>query len=176
MRPKNEFSASDVCRIANVTSKNLQSWLRHDLVLGQGVEGGGAKGKHRVFSWSSVIEISLAAVLIDHGFPRKRAFFCALQFAHMGDHAAHWEGDMPGPMRHPGMPYHHKFGPTFLYVSGDDTFTVCEGVPGQSADRAVGLLGRSFVHTVIDISGIFDVMCSRMDLHPLKVLDETYGG
>lgn len=176
-----EFSASEVSQIADVSPANLQLWLKRDLLIGHKqvpeheIEGGGSRGKHRRFRWYSVMEAALAGVLISHGFPPAKAFPAVGMFAHASDGGSHWTGEAPGPLRLPGLPFHHKHGPTYLYIAGDQSFTVCRSVPEFSEERARNILGNALAYTVIDTSELFNHMSARLGIRPYGALDEIYG-
>jgi hypothetical protein len=117
------FSSGDIIRAADISNANLQSWLKRDIITGQGIAGAGSPGKHRSFSWFNLTEIATAAALMHVGLSSPQdAFRAAQQFSHGSDGGTPWGADDAladdEPHRWAGLPFDMALGETYLYVSG----------------------------------------------------------
>lgn len=169
------FSAQSVALATGCTAKQITDWCNLGRIIGQREPLG--RGNSRKFTWFNVMEIAIAAELMETGFSSVAdAFSAAQRFAHTGTSAAQWMGDdATAPIRVPGLPWHHKYGRTVLFVwkhgssvrlIGDDGKVTLSRIAPQSHHAA------SFI--VVDVSEVFLRVCSRMALHPYEVLDEAY--
>lgn len=178
----NTYSAHDVAAAANVTPMTLQNWLRRGVVVGHGeddIEGGGGRGRHRRFSFYAVMQISIAAALLEvnGGMEIKQAFYAAMKFAHAG----HTTGGFVGVVakdgeatRDPGHPFHFRYGKTLLATGGGKTAIVLHDGKGDAFDKIMAKLRPAKGFIVIDAGDVFDRVCSALGEHPNVVLDAAY--
>ncbi|MDF2140814.1 hypothetical protein [Paenirhodobacter sp. CAU 1674] len=169
------FTAQSVALATGCTSKQITDWCNLGRVVGQREPLG--RGHSRKFSWFNLMEIAIAAELMNIGMSSVQDAFAASQkFAHSGESPSHWVGEEPiGPPRIPAMPWHHTLGQTllFVYQGGSAVKLVDDGgkvnLSGITPEyhRFTGLI-------VANVSEIFMRVCNRMALDGRKVLDEAY--
>lgn len=167
------FSTGQVVAATGVAHESLQNWLKRGLVVGQkDIEGGGAKGRHRRYSFFNVIEIAMAKALIDAGMSTlEHAFYAAALFSHTG---------VGG--RIPSHPFNQRPGYTLL-VAGPgwaDTFFLSPDTKALELYAALVPQGRIGA-TFINASRVFDNVCGRLmeitgdkQFHPEAVLEAAY--
>lgn len=169
------FTAQSVAMATGCTSKQITDWCNLGRVIGQREPLG--RGNSRKFSWFNVMEIAIAAELMNVGMSSVQdAFAAAQKFAHTGESPSHWAGEEPsGPTRIPAMPYHHNLGQTVLFV-----------YQGGSAVKLVGFDGKVNLWSitpqhvdftgfiVVNITEVFKRVCFRMAQDYREVLDEAY--
>lgn len=180
----NTYSAHDVAAAAQVSPATLQNWLKRGVIVGHGndaIEGGGIQGKHRRFSFFALMQISVAAALIEAsgGMQIKQAFYAAMTFAHSGHVASGWTGDDgisddDEPSRHASYPYHFRHGKTLLATVGGKTAILLENGSGDTFGNIRAALQRATGFTIIDAGEVFDRVCAALGEHPNTVLDAAY--
>lgn len=172
------YSASDVARATLLKPLTIQTWLKRDLIVGnRGIEGGETQGRHRRFSFHSIISFAIAKQLVDLTLSPKRAFEAAEKFAHSGHGSTQWVGDMraesPRDTRHPGFPYHHTAGETFLIIWDSGQTVVCAESESK-IERPYPALGKPLL--IVSCNDVFNSVVSRLtSAHPYAVLDAEYG-
>lgn len=164
------YASGQVAEAADITMSTLQNWLKRGVIIGhRDIGGGGARGRHRRFTFFNVMEVATAAALTKLGVADlPLAFNAAATFAHSG------EGELPGrPARLPSAPYRASrtllaFAGTRVevmpYVLGEDVLAVIR------AD-----LGRPEGVILLDLNDLFDRVCARLSMHPEAVMDQVYG-
>lgn len=166
------FTASELSALTNARPESIQTWLKRKLIVGhKKIEGGGSQGKHRRFSFNSVMEIAVAQKLIEMNMSTKEAFKAAADFAHASSGGKVFDL----PERDPGIPFHHNHGDTIFGVAGARTFEELYK-PGENYDT-FGKLRRhlgSEHFIALNASEIFNTICARLGSHPYEVLDTVY--
>lgn len=163
-----DFSTADVLSAVGIAEAKLQSWLRRDLIVGQR-EGKivGSQGRARRFSFHSVMEIAVAAALIDTGMPVDAAFRVTRKVAYVG-----------ADRRVAGLPWPRSQGETLLAVSGDNARLI-RTIEGTDifAHFANAKHGRPDRLNVVNVSAIFDRVSARIYEDgnvPNLILDAEY--
>lgn len=148
-----DFSTADVLSAVDIAEAKLQSWLRRGLIVGQR-EGKivGSQGRARRFSFHSVMEIAVAAALIDTGVPVDTAFQVTRKVAYVG-----------ASDRVAGLPWPRSQGETLLAVSGDKTRLIrtIEGADVFLHFADAGQAKPDRVN-VVDVSAIFDRVSAKI--------------
>jgi len=169
-----KFSASEVASVAGITASTLQNWLKREVISGhkKDIEGGGSQGRHRRFSFFSLIDIAKAAALVRGGISDlPTAFKASRDFAHFEP------GGLPGILaRRPAVAFHASHGRTLLVVSGErsEVFRYAPGEDVIARIRAKLRDAESF--TVVDMTDLFQRVCADIGASHSEVLDEVYGG
>ena len=175
----NSYSTGTVCKAVPVSNATLQSWLHRDHIIGQKeIKGGGGPGRQRQFSCLNVIEIAVAAHLMQLGASPKDAFRAGQRFSHTSDGGASWVGDDAisddKPVRLSGFPY-FEGGDTLLCVSGARATVVqadrTHALPMREVSRN---LGNPIGFIALNVTVLFYQVMQRMGMHPVAVLDEAY--
>lgn len=174
----NTYSAHDVAAATGVAPATLQNWLKRGVIVGHSnkIEGGGVQGKHRRFSFHAVMQIGIAAALIEAsgGMDIKAAFHAAMHFAHSGHGGGAAGNNDDEPNRHPAHPYHFRHGKTLLATVGGNTTVVLDDPEGNTFGVITRNLRRAIGFTVIDAGAVFDRICAVLGEHPNLVLDAAY--
>ncbi len=176
-----EYPLSRVAELLEVKPRTLQSWVQ--FMATDSVEGGGAKGIHRRFSFNAVMHIATASKLMGLGVTASRAFEYAAKFSHTGSGGSGWTGGLKSPAQLPGLPFHTVFGKT--YLCADATQAVVVRVPkGGNFDailedrkRGYSDLDKSAL-TRIDVWPVFCEVVRGLtgDISaPFDLLNEVYG-
>ena len=159
---KRNFLANDIVAVTGVPLKNIQNWTDRGFITGQSA---GVRGKPRIFSWYSLIEVAVANELM-HGFMAAPAD--AFKVAKKVSHTGVENSALTGASRNPGLPYHHNQGDTFIVVKRSSAQVIlATQIPSaiESSDK---------VALVINFSAIFNDICGALRLHPYVVLDAEY--
>ena len=169
------FTAQSVAMATGTTAKQITDWCNLGRIIGQREPIG--RGHSRKFSWFNLMEVAIAAELMDSGFSQvQEAFAAAQHFAHSGEAPAHYLGDaITGPVRDPGLPWHHNLGLTYLLVWKGGSKVVLTDYEGAvklsnitpAGHRVSGILA-------VNVSEVFARVCHRMALDYREVLDEAY--
>ena len=163
------FSAGEVAQAADVAPATLQNWIkRGDLIASDRIEGGGERGKHRRFSWFSVMEVATAAAAMRCGASSKTAFYAGAKFGHSGMGAV-----ASSPARQPAFPFDIRHGRTFLFVSADRAIVEPWGGLTPTWYRIRDTFGGGEGFIAIDMTEVFDRTCSRLGLHPEAVIESV---
>jgi len=169
------FTAQSVAMATGVSPRAITNWTGRNLLIGQRP----ARGKgHRIqFTFFNVMEVAVADALIKVGVSSVQdAIEAAQGFSHMAPGRSGWAGEQPaGPMRLPGLPYHHRHGVTGLFVFNggssvrliDDDGQIDLWTVTPEASRVPGFI-------FLNVSRAFEDVCARLALHPDEVLDEAY--
>lgn len=168
-----KFSANEVAEAARIAPSTLQNWLKRNVIVGhkKEIEGGGSQGRHRKFSFFSLIEIATAAALVRGGIADlATAFSASAGFAHAG------HGELPNqPERIPGLPFDTSHGFSLLVVSGERQQTFL-WKPGEDVFAKIRAAFRGCeCLTIVDMTALFDRVCHAVGVHPEDVLDSAYG-
>ncbi len=171
-----KFTAQSVALATGATAKEISNWADRGLIIGQREPLG--KGVKRTFSWFNVMEIGGAVALMNIGINSPADAFAASQrFSHWSDGSGEFVGGpkSTAPERHPGLPYHHGDGDTYLCVAGGKSHVEL------STDGKLNLfeikrgLGQPEGFIVLNASQMFARVCANMALSFVEVLDEAYG-
>lgn len=169
------FTAQSVALAAGCTPKQITDWCNLGRVIGQREPLG--KGHSRKFSWFNLMEIAIAAELMDIGMSSVQdAFAAAQKFAHSGESPSVWIGDeQEGPTRIPAMPWHHNIGQTLLFVwNGGSAVKLVDDDGKVNLSSITPEYHRFTGFIVANVSEIFARVCNRMELDSRVVLDEAY--
>jgi hypothetical protein len=168
-------------RVAEVTGLNpgaLQNHLSRKVVIGHReglapIEGGGANGVRRKFTFENVMEIAIAKALTDAGVSDLEvAYRAASRFSHFAHGPV---GKVPG--RLPSFPF--KSGRTLLVVTGSFA-RVFHWEPTKTDFLAIirSELGRDLGHvegfTLVDCSAVFDRVVQALGFIPPDVIAQAY--
>ena len=158
------FQLSETAVAADVRPGTLQQWILRGLIVGSGRDKPAAgKGRYRLFSFESVMQIAVATVMVDQGVTAARACKAAIKFSHLGD-----------DLREPGRPF--TSGYTLLICSGDSV-QVLHDDGGLNATEIFALASMTTeAAIVVNINRIFDRVCGALGLHPQEVLERPGGG
>ena len=170
------FTGQTVALATGATVKEIANWADRGLIMGQREPLG--KGHKRTFSWFNIMEIGGATALLNIGVNSPADAFAASQyFAHVSSEGgAAWAGDDGGaPARHPGLPFHHDHGDTFLCVAGDKARVVLSSDGTLNLSEIKQGLGSPTGFIVLNISALFMQITLRMAMDYREVLDEVYG-
>ncbi|TDX28023.1 hypothetical protein [Rhodovulum visakhapatnamense] len=164
------WKAEAVAKAAGLPKEKLQLWLGRNHVLGQGMGGGGEKGRHRRFEFRNVMEIAIARALVDQGHRPADAFKAAAVFAYSA--VQH-----PGT---PGLPLDPVGGDTFMAVAGDKvTINYLPTGRGAMADFLADLTGPEGnerdleAFTMVNASAVFRAVCRELTLDASAILREV---
>ncbi|MDF0599909.1 hypothetical protein P1J78_04110 [Psychromarinibacter sp. C21-152] len=171
-----QFTSQQVADATDLTHKSVQNWAARGLIVGH--SGGGGKGRARLFSWENLMEFAVAAAVLRLGIATpQEAFSAAREFAHFGEGPAGYaEWDDPAePDRKIAMPYHHQHGETFMLIFGEQAkiVAITDGKIPLSAVN-VGGTGDPSAFIAVNVSKVFNKVCTRLGLDPSAVLDEVY--
>lgn len=170
------FTAQSVALATGCTAKQITDWCNMGRIIGQREPLG--RGNARKFSWFNLMEIAIAAELMNIGLSSVQdAFSAAQRFAHFGEAQGGWVGDevVTEQMRIPAMPWNHLKGQTVLFV-----------YKGGSAIKLIGFDGKVNLWNItpqhshytgfiaVNVSEVFASVCNRMALDYREVLDEAY--
>ncbi|MEM7089510.1 MAG: hypothetical protein AAF496_08030 [Pseudomonadota bacterium] len=125
------------------------------------------------------MEIAVAASLMEIGVSSPKVSFEAAQkFSHIGRGPAGWVGEPENKrgQRHPGLPFHHNLGDTYLYVSKDKHVVAIHRVGEDIEDHVRGFLGEPLVvYIAINLSVVFNrVYLGLGHNDPYAFLDSVY--
>ncbi|QQN74824.1 MerR family transcriptional regulator [Croceicoccus sp. YJ47] len=167
------FTTGQVVTATELPNHTLQSWLKRDLLIGKPgaeIEGGGASGAHRKFTFFTVMEIAIAKALTDAGLSAAHAIKAAQHFAHMGEGPVY---DNPG--RCPGLPFfnHGMAARTLLCVAGDRSIEVLWKVKTDVMPIIRTRLGSN-AFTILEVDEIFENVVARLGYHPTNVMQHAY--
>lgn len=166
------FTSQSVAVATDVEPKAIQNWVWRGLINGhRDAEGKG----HRVkFTWFNIMEIALATELVELGISIQDAFAAAQRFAHVSSGSTTSDGD-GDPFRSPALPWHHERGTTFLFLwNGGCVVRLLDDHGQVNLAQVAPYPSRKTAYVALDVSEIFSRVCTRMNLHPLEVLDEAY--
>ncbi len=174
------FTAQSVALATGSPAKQITDWCNMGRVVGQREPVG--RGKSRQFSWFNVMEIAIAAELMDMGMTSVHDAFSAAQlFAHASSGATGWAGDDgiseddDKPHRWPGLPFHHEHGVTFLLIwKGRSDVQLADPEGNVNLLQFPPLYSRTTGIIAVNVSEIFARVCHRMALDYREVLDEAY--
>jgi len=173
-----QFSASSLSEITGVLPNNLQSYLKRGIWVPPetDLQGGGDKGRHRKFSFFSVMHLAMALSLIETGVSAKIAFEKTLLVAYSGGDAFH-----DTPERYAGLPFAEEHGPTILAFN-DDNYWLGSWHPDDSSaiNKMLARLGGqggsisvgAFV--VVNVSTVFAQLCTRIGIDARELLAQAY--
>ncbi len=164
------FKTGEVVAATGVASDTLQGWLRRGLVFDQDkIEGGGKQGRHRRYTFFTVMQIAVARALMQAGMTNPRAAFAAAAvFAHTGR-------SMPRLRRLPGMPFPTEEGATFLATAGEQTVLWADLGPHEPVIRnLVAALRRPTGFIVCDVSLVFERTVYALGEDPVLLVREAY--
>lgn len=170
-----EYSAADVVRAAKVSGETLQNWLKRGVIVGHRdgrseITGGGGQGRHRRFSFFSVMEIASARALVSScGVDLHQAIVAAADFAHSG-HGPF--DDKPG--RLPGFPFPPALGQTYLVCGGGGSDVILDRRDGQVLDLVRVVLRNPAAFVMLDATALFDQVVAALGHHPQAALDTAY--
>ena len=175
------FSSGDIIRAADISNANLQSWLKRDIITGQGIAGAGSPGKHRSFSWFNLTEIATAAALMQIGLSSPQdAFRAAQQFSHGSDGGMPWGGDDAlvdqEPHRWAGLPFNTDDGETFLYVSGVSSAVMLHRNGEMQIADVRRALGTPLGFVALNITELFLDVTHRLGIDGGAALAAIYSG
>ena len=166
------YKTGEVVAATGVTNDALQSWLRRGLIFDQDkIGGGGKQGRHRRFSFFTVMQIAVARALLKAGMSDPRtAFMAAAVFAHTAR-------SMPGMRRRPGTPFPIEDGATFLATTGEETTLWADlGPRGPVFPALVASLHRPKAFVVCDVSLVFEETLRALGENPHRFMREAYEG
>jgi hypothetical protein len=172
------FTSQAVAAATGLEPKAIQNWTSRGLIVGQ--RDGTGKGRHMNFSWFNVMEIAIAAELIEFNVSVQSAFAVAQMFSHASSGGAQWAGDDgisddSEPFRYPGLPWHHNLGKTYIFVWKDGfSIRLLNDVGQVSLATIAPYPHRKTAYMALAVSEIFDHVCFRIGEHPNKLLDEAY--
>ncbi|MFP3384433.1 hypothetical protein [Tritonibacter sp. SIMBA_163] len=167
-----KYTLSYVSQFTEIPAATLQNWLKRNVVVGHRSDaGGGSQGRHRLFSFFSIMQFAITKELLDAGMgSASEAAKHAIEFAHSSE----GEGVDGLPERNPSFPFHYSHGDTLFAVGPEDTAVELWTYDGNrdTYGKLRSRVGKGFV--VIDASDVFNRVCARMNLHPIEVLDQIY--
>lgn len=166
------YPSKEVAKATGVTAKFIQNCASRKLITGY--ESGGGKGRQREFTWENLMQIGLAASLIEIGVTTPAdAFRAAVMFSHIG------HDENPGlgiPARQIAYPSHYREGDTYLFVSGDKRTVRIEPKASGEMYQLQQSLGRPKGYIALNVSKVFQSVCDNMDWKASDVLDAVYEG
>ena len=171
------FTPQEVATATGLEAKSIHNWATRGLIVGQRDAVG--KGHTRMFSWFNVMEVAVAAALMEIGMNSPQDAFAGTRlFSHSGDGGSGWAQDDAiaddDDLRLPALPYHHSAGVTFLFVwkegaevrlSKDGTIDLHSIRPEYS--RATGFI-------VLNLSELFARVAYRLGCDYRVLLDQAY--
>jgi hypothetical protein len=177
-----KYPTGQVAHAAEIDSATLQNWFRRGHVRGdmkddQMIEGGGVQGRPRVFSWAAMMEVSIAARLIEAGCSPGRAFEVAQLYSDTGDGEAGFVGvSAEDPLRKPGLPFHHGHGETILVLRGEEAEILLakDGLVDLSMYRHSA--GKVQAVVALNVSQLFQIVALRLGVDGREILDKAYPG
>jgi hypothetical protein len=175
-----KYPAREVLLASGMTNAALQTYIRKGLVTGhKGDLAAGSPGKHRQFSFSTVMELAVAQAILKDIPPRNAAptFKAAAMFAHVGTGA---RPSLPEAKRWPALPFHPEFGNTVLATDGERTVIVPWHPEKQNKDYPLYTqlkheLGNPVVFLSCNVSIIFQNVCDALGFDVAHVLNSAYG-
>ncbi|MBM1309063.1 hypothetical protein JQT77_02690 [Sulfitobacter mediterraneus] len=166
------YPSKEVAKATGVTAKFIQNCASRKLITGY--ESGGGKGRQREFTWVNLMQIGLAASLIEIGVTTPAdAFRAAVMFSHIG------HDENPGlgiPARRIAYPSHYREGDTYLFVSGKEKVVRIEPKASGEMYRLQQSLGRPKGYIALNVSKVFQSVCDNMGWRSAEVLDAIYEG
>ena len=175
-----KFPTAQVTHAAEIDGVTLQNWFRRGHIRGetgakQMIEGGGVQGRSRVFSWAAMMEVSIAARLIDVGCGAARAFEVAQLFSDGGDGGLHWEEEGNElPERKPGLPYHYRHGETILTLCGEEAEIILTKDGDLNLTMYRRADGRARALVALNVSEVFQLVALRLGVDAREILDQAY--
>ncbi|QMU57280.1 MAG: hypothetical protein GKR98_03075 [Boseongicola sp.] len=163
MNSEPTFTSAEIADLADLDAKTIQNWSSR---FGMGATEGG-KGKHRLFSFPEAVLFALMKVLVREFMLGPEA---ALRFAeivtHTGSGQSGWGEKLSGPVRKPMLPFHYRYGTTFLMI----TPNVALVRPFESSPQE--FFGGHVL--AVNITQIFQQVCSRLSWNAQEILDAAY--
>lgn len=169
------FTAQSVALATGCTAKQITDWCNLGRVVGQREPIG--RGHSRKFTWFNLMEIAIAAELMDSGFSSVLdAFNASQRFAHSGAAPAKYAGDdVDGPTRIPGLPWHYNLGQTYLFVWKGGSKVELTDDAGTVELSSIALPAHSAtVCIAVNVTEVFARVCNRMAQDYRDVLNEAY--
>lgn len=168
-----KFRIDQLTQAASVTSAQVQNWSRRGLIVGHDkIEGGGAQGRPRHFSFFNLMEIAAAKALIDAGMGDLNSVFrAAHHFAHTG------QGELPNtPERKPGCPYDVPGSFTLLAAGPNWSETVLLKANDTALKLYTDLMHDSPTNgcIVVNISKVFERAMIATGHDPVEVMKAAY--
>lgn len=167
------FSAGDVARAAQIDADTLQNFLKRHPIFKNSYEGGGARGRHKRYSWHAMMHVTAASALIAAGLAAGRAFEAAAKFAHFGELSIGGEVTR----RRPGLPYHWSHGKSLLVVTPDHAEVIHTGDPNKLPLHLIrGAPPSRFplAFTLLDVSTLFERVCREFGFNDAEMLNDAY--
>lgn len=167
-----------LAKIGDAVGKNpvtLRTHINRGYVTGEGprhVNGEKPAGRHSRFSFFTLMEFRLAYELYDKmGLQLDTSFQYARHFSHVSGGGAVFGM----PTRHPSLPFHYRYGDTLLGIAGERSAEIATDTDrGKNLYSEMTYRLRSDDFILVNVSKVFERLCSAMSLHPLAVLDEAY--
>lgn len=170
---QDRFTTGQVVAATDLPNHTLQSWLKRNMLTGnpvEPIEGGGASGSHRKFSFFTVMEIAIAKALTDLGISAADALKTARHFAHVG------RGPLPGsPERRPSLPYLNNgmAARTLICAAGGRSVEVLWEVKKDIIAQARWQL-QSAAFVIVEVDEIFERVVSHLGYDPRDVMNFAY--
>lgn len=175
-----KFPTGQVAEAAEIEGATLQNWIRRGHIRADHgdqlmIEGGGVRGRPRVYSWAAMMEVSIAARLIEVGTAATRAFEVAQLFSDTGDGGLHWEEDGNElPERKPGLPFHYRHGETILTLCGEDAEIILTKDGDLNLTMYRRTDGRARALVALNVSEVFQLVALRLGCDAREILDQAY--
>lgn len=168
-----KYTAQAVATAVGCEAKQISDWCNSGRIVGQREPLG--KGRSRQFSWFNVMEIAIANELMNIGVKSPQDAFAAAQmFSHTND------GDMrtlvqdDGPERFVALPYHHRLGFTFLFVSGSEKNIVLSEDGTVNLFKIAPPYSRARGYIVVNLTEVFGAVLHRLGHDYESILDDAY--
>ena len=166
------FSSAQTAKAASIKPTLLHTWMRRyfDAIDDRHqIEGGGTRGHDRTFSYYDVMNIALAARLVDVGVPVVDALKAGACFAYT-------YMNIPGYRREPGMPFHDAKRPpvTLVIVSPKGPAVVPYDRQTDPFKEINILLGNPDAFTVFPVHACWIDVCVKLGFVPSDVLNAAY--
>lgn len=158
-----KFSLGEVALAINTKPETIKTWMKKGLIVNTPTAGNGP-GVPRLHTFYGVMEMAVAAALIDAGVRDNAVVWRAASFfAHTGDCGLN---DRPG--RLPGCPFLE--GLTYIAIGGGKSAEVCYR-PGTDMMASVRHeLGGAEVIIFIEINRIFRRVVEALGHNPAEVM------
>ena len=158
-----EYTLGQVASATGLSVETIKTWLRKELIWSKPTKADGP-GTRRLHSFYGVMEIAVAAALIDAGVKDNEVtFYAARFFAHSGDGGT---GFRPG--RLPGCPFHE--GLTYIAVGNGRSIEVCYRPSKDSLAAIRHDLGQPEVIILVEINAIFQRIVRALGHDPVEVM------
>lgn len=158
-----QFTLGQVADAIQTNPETIKTWMKKGLIFRAPTEGGGP-GTRRLHSFFGVMEMAVAAALIEAGVKDNEvAFYAARSFAMAGDGPI---GDCPG--RIPGCPFHE--GLTYVAIGNGQSTEVLYRPGKDMMASARHRLGGAEVIIFVEINSIFRRVVTALRHDPVEVM------